>query len=176
MVNIIKAKLEQHPRLVSEITKQGGSAWILSSTHQPTKQNSVWETGGQNWFIESLNDAYLSTQSSTSVKPTEQTSEVKVVNEVYDKIDDGIYSLNLNYKGKDYTMVIDRDGEITDASYYNPNTLKDVDVKSSFFKFTSEDIKNIFSEIEQPAQPTSGVEPGVSELFESNPELANASI
>jgi hypothetical protein len=60
MVELIKAKLEQHPRLVSEITKQGGSAWILSSTHQPTKQNSVWETGGQNWFIESLNDAYLS--------------------------------------------------------------------------------------------------------------------
>jgi hypothetical protein len=60
MVELIKAKLEQHPRLVSEITNQGGSAWILSSTHQPTKQNSVWETGGQNWFIESLNDAYLS--------------------------------------------------------------------------------------------------------------------
>jgi hypothetical protein len=60
MVELIKAKLKQHPRLVSEITNQGGSAWILSSTHQPTKQNSVWETDGQNWFIESLNDAYLS--------------------------------------------------------------------------------------------------------------------
>ncbi|NBP14005.1 hypothetical protein EBU95_06320 [bacterium] len=62
MVDLITAKLQQHPRLVSEITKQGGSAWILSSTHQPTKANTVWETGGQNWFIESLNDAYLSTQ------------------------------------------------------------------------------------------------------------------
>lgn len=59
MVDIIKAKLEQHPRLVSEINKKGGSAWILSSTHQPTSQNSVWETGGQNWFIKSLNDAYI---------------------------------------------------------------------------------------------------------------------
>jgi hypothetical protein len=68
MVEIITAKLQQHSRLVSEITKQGGSAWILSSTHQPTKQNSVWETGGKNWFIKSLNDAYLSTQSSTSVE------------------------------------------------------------------------------------------------------------
>jgi len=67
MVDLIKAKLEQHPRLVLEITKQGGSAWILSSTHQPTKQNTVWETGGQNWFIQALNDAYLSTQPSTSV-------------------------------------------------------------------------------------------------------------
>jgi hypothetical protein len=62
MVDLITAKLQQYPRLVSEITKQGGSAWILSSTHQPTKANTVWETGGQNWFIESLNDAYLSTQ------------------------------------------------------------------------------------------------------------------
>jgi hypothetical protein len=50
MVDLIKAKLQQHPRLVSEITKQGGAAWISSSTHQPTKQNTVWETGGQNWF------------------------------------------------------------------------------------------------------------------------------
>ena len=60
MVDLIKTKLKQHPRLITEITNQGGSAWILSSTHQPTKQNTVWETGGQNWFIESLNDAYLS--------------------------------------------------------------------------------------------------------------------
>jgi exodeoxyribonuclease-5 len=58
MVDLIKAKLQQHPGLVTEITKQGGASWISSSTHQPTKQNTVWETGGQNWFIESLTDAY----------------------------------------------------------------------------------------------------------------------
>jgi guanosine-3',5'-bis(diphosphate) 3'-pyrophosphohydrolase len=72
MVDIIKAKLEQYPRLVSEITKQGGSAWILSSTHQPTKQNSVWETGGKNWFIKALNDAYVVT-TQPSTQPTEET-------------------------------------------------------------------------------------------------------
>ena len=60
MVEIITTKLEQHSRLVSAITKRGGSRWILSSTHQPTKQNSVWETGGKNWFIKALNEAYLS--------------------------------------------------------------------------------------------------------------------
>ena len=60
MVDIIKAKLEQHPILTSEISKQGGSNWILASTHQPTKQNTVWETGGKNWFIKALNEAYLS--------------------------------------------------------------------------------------------------------------------
>ena len=40
-----------------------------------------------------------------------------------------------------------------------------MDVKSSFFKFTSEDIKNIFLEIEQPTQQTSesaGASVGVS--------------
>jgi guanosine-3',5'-bis(diphosphate) 3'-pyrophosphohydrolase len=72
MVDIIKAKLEQYPRLVSEITKQGGSAWILSSTHQPTKQNSVWETGGKNWFIKALNDAYVVT-TQPSTQPAEPT-------------------------------------------------------------------------------------------------------
>ena len=59
MADIITAKLEQHPRLVSEITKEGGSNWIMSSTHQPTKHNNEWETGGKNWFIKALNDAYL---------------------------------------------------------------------------------------------------------------------
>ncbi len=68
MVNIITAKLQQHPRLVTEITNQGGSNWILNSTHQPTKQNNVWETGGKNWFIKSLNEAYKNV---TSVETTE---------------------------------------------------------------------------------------------------------
>jgi hypothetical protein len=69
MVDIIKAKLQQYPRLVSEITKQGGSAWILASTHQPTKQNSVWETGGKNWFIKALNQAYVSVNGAKEIKP-----------------------------------------------------------------------------------------------------------
>jgi len=67
MVDIIKAKLEQHPRLDVEITNQGGSPWILSSTHQPTKQNNVWETGGKNWFIKALNEAYIKVNSSTDI-------------------------------------------------------------------------------------------------------------
>jgi len=65
MVDLISAKLEQHPRLISSITEKGGVDWISSSTHQPTKQNTVWETGGQDWFIESLADAYRSTQPAT---------------------------------------------------------------------------------------------------------------
>jgi hypothetical protein len=90
--------------------------------------------------------------------PTQQTSEVKVVNEVYDPITDDAYSLNLNYKGRKYDMAISRNGEIIDPSYYNSKTLKDVDVEPSFFKFTSQDIKNIFLEIEGSTQQTGEVE------------------
>tara|TARA_R110001632_G_scaffold51365_5_gene127956 strand:- start:400 stop:13896 length:13497 start_codon:yes stop_codon:yes gene_type:complete len=102
------------------------------------------------------------------VSPVQQTSEVKVVNKVYDKIGDDAYSLNLNYKGREYTMVIDRDGEIVDPSYYNPKTLKDVDVEPSFFKFTSQDIKNIFLEIEGSTQQTSGFEKNIPEKLKES--------
>lgn len=75
MVDIIKAKLTQHPRLVSEITKQGGSQWLLSSTHQPTKKNTVWETGGRNWFIKALNEAYAATEPFVEAIQVEQRVE-----------------------------------------------------------------------------------------------------
>lgn len=68
MVGLLKAKLEQYPALREEITKLGGSEWILASTHQPTSQNSVWETGGKNWFIKALNEAYLATEKKEEVK------------------------------------------------------------------------------------------------------------
>jgi hypothetical protein len=67
MVRIIKAKLEQHPELITQISEQGGSDWILSSTHQPSSKNTVWETGGKNWFIKALNEAY------TSIEDVEET-------------------------------------------------------------------------------------------------------
>ena len=76
MVEIIKAKLQQHPSLVKQIKEKGGSKWILASTHQPTNQNTVWETGGKNWFIKALNEAYLSTQVSTSTPLPSKSSDL----------------------------------------------------------------------------------------------------
>ena len=76
---------------------------------------------------------------------------------ILQKINDDSYSLNLKYKGRNYDMAITSNGEIIDPSYYNPNTLKDVDVNPSIFNFSSEDIKNIFLEIEQLTQQTSEV-------------------
>ena len=59
MVDIITAKLQQHPMLAEGINMYGGSEFILKSIHQPTKKDTVWETKGKNWFISALNDAYL---------------------------------------------------------------------------------------------------------------------
>lgn len=64
MVDLLQTKLATYTELPTAITAQGGTPWILGSTHQPTNQNTVWETGGQNWFIEALNESYSLVQSS----------------------------------------------------------------------------------------------------------------
>lgn len=112
MVNLITAKLEQHPRLVSEITKQGGSAWILSSTHQPTTKNTVWETGGQNWFIKSLNDAYLSQLKPETNKPSKEvTVETNNVSEIEEpnEIDSTDMLMNMLSQKPDRTILINNE-------------------------------------------------------------------
>ena len=58
MVNLIVTKLRAYPQLVEYIKEEGGSEWILESTHNPKNNRSVWETNGANWFIEALNDAF----------------------------------------------------------------------------------------------------------------------
>ena len=102
MVDIITAKLEQHPKLISEITKLGGSNWIMSATHQPTDKNTVWETGGKNWFIKALNEAYVNVS-------TPKTTNNKLLNQVGDTI-------NLVYQAKwkkaNLTYTIDEITEI----------------------------------------------------------------
>lgn len=82
MVSLIKSKLEQHSRLVDEITKQGGSSWILSSTHQPTNKNTVWETGGQNWFIKALNEAYKSVSAQQEPPTTFESADLEKLNNI----------------------------------------------------------------------------------------------
>jgi len=115
MVDIIKAKLQQYPRLVSEITKQGGSNWILASTHQPTKQNSVWETGGKNWFIKALNEAYASTQVQSTALPNDK---YKYFGSPYDIVRDaeGKGIDVVGYKGKATAKQ-----KLLDAYNTNPN-------------------------------------------------------
>lgn len=102
----------------------------------------------------------------------------KFVSQVNDKIDKDSYSIDLKHKGRNYSMIISRDGEIVDASYHDSNRFKDIDVKPSVFNFTKEDIADIFSEIEKPASKDNLPEMNrfkkadIETLFEENPSLA----
>lgn len=58
MVELITEKLHTYPKLVSAITKLGGLGYLAKAVHQPTKQNTVWETGGKDWFVDALKEAY----------------------------------------------------------------------------------------------------------------------
>lgn len=119
MVDIIKAKLQQYPRLVSEITKQGGSNWILASIHQPTKQNSVWETGGKNWFIKALNDAYLSiTPTQVQSKSIGVLTEEQIALAKANKIEQNFYDKKPYPKEKDST------GKVTKWDVYKSSNGK----------------------------------------------------
>ena len=66
MVNILKAKLGQHPELIEGINQRGGLAYIEQSTHNVTG-DKFWESKGQNKFIEALADAYKATQPTAEV-------------------------------------------------------------------------------------------------------------
>ena len=57
MVDILKAKLQQHPELVEGITQRGGEEYLKASTHKVTG-DKYWESTGQNKFIEALTEAY----------------------------------------------------------------------------------------------------------------------
>jgi hypothetical protein len=57
MVDILIAKLQQHPELLQGINERGGLAYIEQSTHNVTG-DKFWESSGQNKFIEALSDAY----------------------------------------------------------------------------------------------------------------------
>ncbi len=59
MLNLLEIKLRTYPRLIEEIRLKGGIDYLRDSTHQPTKKNSHWETGGNNAFIKLLTQAFV---------------------------------------------------------------------------------------------------------------------
>ena len=95
MVDILKAKLEQHPELIEGIGQRGGLSYIEESTHNVTG-DKFWESKGQNKFIEALADAYRLTQSAP------QTNEITITEDApteeglnfQDDIDDAISDMN----------------------------------------------------------------------------------
>lgn len=67
MVEILTAKLEQHPELIQGINERGGLSYIEQSTHNVTG-DKFWESKGENKFIKALADAYKSIQPTTKQK------------------------------------------------------------------------------------------------------------
>ena len=76
MVDIITAKLQQHPELVQGINERGGLDYIQESVHNVTG-DAYWESSGQNKFIEALSQAYLSIQSQSDEQTTERLIELE---------------------------------------------------------------------------------------------------
>jgi hypothetical protein len=99
MVELLEAKLTQHPRLVRDILNEGGTEFLLNATHQPTTKNTVWETGGQNWFMSALIDAY-DTQSAAESTETRQ-------------MEFGLASIIYNPKDRKYDVMHAEDGLIS---------------------------------------------------------------
>lgn len=62
MVEILEAKLTQHPDLIKGINERGGLSYIQNSTHNVTG-DKFWESSGQNKFIKALEQAYTNLQS-----------------------------------------------------------------------------------------------------------------
>lgn len=59
MVDILTAKLKQHPELIEGIKERGGYEYIISSTHN-VRNDKYWETSaGQNAFIKALAQAAI---------------------------------------------------------------------------------------------------------------------
>jgi hypothetical protein len=77
MVDILKAKLQQHPELIEGITQRGGEAYLKASTHQVTG-DTYWESTGQNKFIEALTEAYntINSDNNRSINEEEQVITV----------------------------------------------------------------------------------------------------
>ncbi|MGL5034280.1 MAG: hypothetical protein ACRC6M_10835 [Microcystaceae cyanobacterium] len=61
MIEIIKAKLQQHPRLTAAIARHGGVEWLEACSHIVGVKRSRWEgTGKSSNFIVCLIKAYES--------------------------------------------------------------------------------------------------------------------
>jgi hypothetical protein len=111
-----------------------------------TDHNSIFDNG----FIEVQDVDNNVIIGKFLAKTSKKTVEKKAsINEVYDKIDNDSYSLNLQYGTGKYDMVITRNGEVIDPRFYNPSTNKDVDVDPSMFRFSKEDLENIFKQLDQ---------------------------
>lgn len=67
MVEILMAKLQQHPELIQGIIERGGLEYLRKSTHEVTG-DKYWESSGQNKFIEALSEAFSRVSQSENIQ------------------------------------------------------------------------------------------------------------
>ncbi|MCC5599833.1 hypothetical protein [Nostoc favosum] len=96
MVEVLQAKLEQHPRLSEAIAKRGGINWLENCKSITNAQDQQWEgKGKESAFIQALSEAYIyvvtksqqttvQTQQDksqqTAVRPTNPLSQLEPIN------------------------------------------------------------------------------------------------
>ena len=94
MVDIITAKLQQHPDLVQGINERGGIQYIQNSTHNVVG-DKYWESTGQNKFIEALLQAYKNVTSNTNDNILHTANGTKVEDESWITPDNIYLPLNI---------------------------------------------------------------------------------
>ena len=172
MVEILTAKLEQHPSLVEGINQRGGLSYIEQSTHNVTG-DKFWESKGQNKFIEALAIAYNSLNkrlvsdlqgelslinnqkvvqigSDVTLTFEEEMNSIPVTLEEVTK-KGNVFSIKVqNAKGKTYTYMVDKYGFGEKAS---------LELKDNEVLFIDELYKNeLENALGKFTQPTSKVE------------------
>lgn len=157
MVEILTAKLQQHPELMQGIAERGGLSYIEQSTHDVYGKDKYWETSsGQNKFIEALAQAYknvgTSNSQQSSTNDTAKQASKQAVEENNDILDiDNDVSSNVisnmlnklskfpNYKQGVFTALHEA------FAVANPSKVKD---KKEFVKYVNalsdQDIRDIF--------------------------------
>ena len=174
MVDILKAKLEQHPELIEGINQRGGLAYIEESTHNVTG-DKFWESKGQNKFIEALADAYNSTQ------PTQQTSEVDINRLEYaesQEESDSLIARGYTYAGKNddglpaYNKPTQQSGEVVGMTGLRKSVVDNLEKEFSEFKQEINEL-NISDKISKQIAQGPTVAAGVSrrELTKSQEQL-----
>ncbi len=81
MTNLIAAKFESNPWLFEEVEAKGGLDYLNTITHQPTKANSVWETGGKDWFKKALKAGYTEASASSNTDRKVSLEEFERLND-----------------------------------------------------------------------------------------------
>ena len=93
MVDIITAKLEQHPDLVDGIDARGGYEYLSGSTHNVVG-DKYWESTGQNKFMQALTQAYTNVKTAgyeNQQYDNWQYEETSWISNVLNSVNDGTH-------------------------------------------------------------------------------------